>query len=199
MDRPIALGRLREFMRFITAFGKVERAYYIPATDRKENDLEHTCSLALMAWFILSGNNSSLDTGRVLKYALAHDLVEVFAGDTYIYTTDKEHLDGKPGRELAAAEQIARDFPEFADLHPYVLGYMKREDAESRFVYALDKILPIFSIHDDEGRMWKENKVKLQMLIDNKASKVALSPEIEPYFAELVELLTLEEEKMFGA
>ena len=126
-----------------------------------------------------------------------HDLVEVYAGDTYFYSTDEAHVAGKHEREEDARQRIEKEFPEFADLHIVISEYEKRKDPESRFVYALDKIQPVVNIYLDNGRLWKERHVTLAMLIEKKKDKVLLSPEIEEYFNELVVILKEKEAELF--
>jgi len=75
--------------------------------------------------------------------------------------------------------------------------YEKRGDEESRFVYALDKIQPVLNIYTDGGRTWREIGITIQMLIDAKKDKVALSPEVEECFEDLVSLLKKEEKHLF--
>lgn len=198
MKERVPVSNLQKFARLMIDFGKVDRVYYYPGTDRKENDQEHSYFLAMMAWYLVESNGLSLDRGKVLTYALAHDVVEVFAGDTYVYSTDQEHLESKVDRESKAAERLKDEVPEFSPMHDAIEGYVKREDPESRFVYALDKILPLLLIHADGGRSWREHGVKLEMLISNKTSKVALSPDVQPYFDELVGILKREEKEIFG-
>lgn len=196
MGGRLPLSRLQSFLRLITDFGKVERVIYFPGTDRQENDQEHSYSLAMAAWYLIEGNNLSLDLEKVLRYALVHDLVEVFAGDTYIYG-DPKHISTKAEREEEAAKQLVEAHPEFQGLHDSIVEYMKHEDPESKFVYALDKILPVLLIYSDGGRTWKEEGITLEMLVSHKAAKVAVSPEIQAYFNEIVELLAGEKE-IFG-
>jgi putative hydrolase of HD superfamily len=138
-----------------------------------------------------------LDREKVLRYALAHDMVEVYAGDTYLYTEDKALLDSKPERERLAAERLAAEYPEMPELHAALQAYVDRDSAESRFVYALDKIEPILKIYLDGGRTWQEKSITLDMLYQNKKDKVALSPEIQPYFDALMTLLETEKHKLF--
>ncbi len=126
-----------------------------------------------------------------------HDFVEVYAGDTYIYSTNQEELDSKEEREKKAAERLQKELPEFKDLHKLINIYEKRGDEESRFVYALDKIQPVLNIYTDGGRTWKEKGITIKMLVDHKKDKVALSPEIASCFEELVALLKKEEKQLF--
>jgi putative hydrolases of HD superfamily len=186
------LEPLFAFSRFLTKLGKIERAYPIPGTDRPENDVEHSYHLAMLAWYLVTSQKLDLDLHKVLRYALAHDLVEVYAGDTYVYSTDAEHIASKVAREAEAARKIVQEFPEISDMHEALHAYETKADRGARFVYALDKVVPILLIREDGGKMWREKKVTLDMLISNKAPKVAFSPEVEPYFNELVSLLRVE-------
>lgn len=183
------LEALLSFSKLTADLGKIERALYAPGTDRRENDMEHSYHLAMMAWYVIDSEKLDLDLARVMRYALAHDLVEVYAGDTYFYTDDHELMASKPAREQAAAERLAKEFPEFPKLHEALEAYVRRDSRESRFVYALDKLLPVLRGIEDNGRQWHEQGVTLDMLTERKAGKVALSPEVQPYYDALVEFL----------
>lgn len=194
-----SLDRLLSFAKIINELQTVERVIRIKGGGRWENDVEHSYSLAMLAWYILDTERLPLDRDRVFRYALAHDLVEVYAGDTYLYSEDKAFLDSKPERERLAAERLREEFPEIPEMHAAISGYVTKEDAESRFVYALDKIEPILKIYLAGGETWQEKGVTLSMLYESKRDKVALSPEIQPYFDELMQLLRKEEKELFGA
>ncbi|HZZ99759.1 MAG TPA: HD domain-containing protein, partial [Candidatus Paceibacterota bacterium] len=134
-----------------------------------------------------------LDLAKAIKYALIHDFVEVYAGDTYFYGNRK----GKTARERRAAARIKKEFPEFKELHRLIEAYESKRDRESRFVYALDKIVPLYNVYLDNGRYWKKADVSLKILFDKKKSKVAKSPELVKYFDEMVALLRKEEGRLF--
>ena len=193
------LRKLLSFSELITAFGKVERVPFFPGTERCETDIEHSYQLAMLAWYLVSSTKLDLNLSKILQLALAHDLVEVHAGDTYVYSTDTAHLESKKERETAAAKKLAEDFPELHDVHSAIAEYEQRESREARFVYALDKILPLIVNYEGNGIGWKKHGVTLQMLIDKKTTQVALSPEIEPYFNDLIALLRENEGKLFPA
>ena len=185
-------------VRLLNQFRLVERSVRVNNAERFENDVEHSYNLAFLAWYIIADNKLDLDRDLVLKYSLIHDLVEVYAGDTYLFTTNEEERSTKVQRETDAALRLKQEIPEFAELHELIKRYEEREDKESRFVYALDKIQPMLNIYTDNGRTRKETAVTVDMLIEYKKEKVAISPEIEIYFNELIELLRDEEERLFG-
>lgn len=191
------LDRLISFTKILNELQKVERVIRVQGSDRWENDQEHSFSLAMLAWYICETDKLSLDRVKVFQYALAHDLVEVYAGDTYPYTEDQTLSDSKPERERLAAERLAGEFPELPALHAAISGYVAKNDPESRFVYALDKIEPVIKLYLDGGRTWKEKNVTLAMIYKHKKDKVALSLEVQPYFDELMALLKSQESELF--
>ena len=184
-----SLERLLELQRLLSAFNQVDRKAHRKHAGNYvyENDTEHSYNLAITAWF-LAQHFPELDTTKVIAYSLVHDLVEVHAGDTYIYGTPEE-LASKVDREAAALKKLEQDWKDFPELTEAIHSYEERSNNESRFVYALDKIMPIMQIYVHDGYSWDANNVTVEMLHKNKVEKVALSPEIEPYFHELHELL----------
>jgi len=191
------LDKLLQFARTLNVFQSVERVIRVKDQDRWENDMEHSYHLAMLAWYIVDSEKLPLDREKIFRYALAHDLVEVYAGDTYIYSEDASFIESKPERERQAAERLALEFPEIPEIHAAIRGYVSKEDAESRFVYALDKIEPLVKMYLDGGRTWKEKDVTLDMVYDIKKNKVAISPEIQKYFDEFMILLRGEEATLF--
>ncbi|MEX0652148.1 MAG: HD domain-containing protein [Candidatus Paceibacterota bacterium] len=181
-----------KFVTLINKFRDVERLIYATGLDRNENDAEHSYQLAMTAWYILSEGKYTLNKDLIIKYALVHDFVEVYAGDTWFYRSESDNIEKKE-REKQSAIRLNKEFPEFPDFHETIEDYENQIDNEGRFVYALDKLLPIINVYLDKGRNWKKHKVTLQMLIDGKTTKIAVSPEIEAYYKEL--LLILEEHK----
>ena len=182
------LDEVFSFVNLLNDFREVERTIKIKGSDRPENDVEHSYSLAMLAWYLIKANKLSLDFTLVTQYALIHDLVEVYAGDTFIYGS-AEDLESKHKREQEALEKLKGEFPKFPELTSLIDRYDQKMDDEARFVYALDKLHPVINIFLDEGRSWHEENVTLKMILDNKTPKVALDPTIKYYFDELVTLL----------
>ena len=193
------LEKILIFTRLLNEFRNIERMILIKGSDRKENDSEHSYSLAMLAWYITTTYNLPFDKEKILKYALVHDLVEVYAGDTYAYTEDKALLDSKEQREKEAAERLKKEFPEFEELHKLIHEYEQKSDEESKFIYALDKIEPMLYIYLDNGRLWKEYNISLKMSIEHKIEKVSVSPTIKKIFDELLTLLEKDKNTLFNS
>ncbi len=196
MKNNLPLSDLIKFSELLNQFRLVNRKVLVNGENRYENDVEHSYQLTMLAWYIVSSSPINLDLTKVLRYALAHDLVEVYAGDTFAFTDNKELRDSKEQREHEAAERIKKEFPEFQELHQMIEGYEKRKDKESKFVYALDKLQPTIQIYADNGRSWQEASLSLERIFE-KGEKMAISPEVKEWFDELCELLSRKEQELF--
>jgi len=184
----VDIQNLLDFTAFLHLFQKVERTIYATGTDRNENDAEHSYQLAMIAWYVNHTNRFGLNDEKLIKYALAHDLVETYAGDTYFHTADTSLKESKTQRERDALLKIKDEFKGFVELAAYIELYEERTDPESRFIYALDKILPVINIYLDKGRSWQRDKVTYEM-VRTKDEKVAISSEAQTIWQELTELL----------
>jgi putative hydrolase of HD superfamily len=191
------LDRLFSYVRFLNAFRDVERVVRVPGQERWENDVEHSYQLALVAWYIAETGEQELDVNKVLRYALVHDLVEVYAGDVF-FGGSAISQDEKKNREQRAQQQLQERMPEFQQLHNDIAAYEAREDPESRFVYALDKVMPMLQIYLDDGRTWREKGLTLAKIRNYKDEKVTASDSIERLYGELIERLG-EQPELFPA
>lgn len=188
MKKP-DLHRLIELQKLLLAFSQIDRQSHRKHNKGyiNETDTEHSYNLAMTAWF-LAPHFPELDRDLLIRYALAHDLVEIHAGDTNIFAPD-DVIATKRAREMAAAKKLGQDWSDFPDIHGLIERYENRADNEARFIYALDKIMPIMLIYINDGHSWAINTITLEKLHAAKADKVALSPEIKPYYDELYTLL----------
>jgi len=195
-----SLQNLLKFSEFIAQFRMVERTLYLERLKRDENDAEHCCMLALTAWYIIASEKLDLDVGKVMLYALAHDLVETYAGDTGAYSTDPNAHATKEVREHEALLRIEKEFPEFPELIGALNKFEAKEDKEARFVYALDKIQPTIAVYLDGGYSWKKQGITLEQVITKKRDVIAHSDSLVfDYFSQLIALLKKEELELFNA
>ncbi len=195
MNKP-DIHRLLEFQRLLLAFNQVDRMVHRKHGEEfvYENDTEHSYNLAMTAWF-LAEYFPHLDRDKLIRYALVPDLVEVHAGDTYVFDS-LEKLKSKQEREDRALEKLRKDWADFATLAEQISAYEKRDSEEARFIYALDKIMPILQIYIHDGHTWKHEGVSREQLHAVKRDKVAVSAEINNYYEQLYDLL-LKNEHLF--
>jgi putative hydrolase of HD superfamily len=186
-----SLQRVIDLQKLLLTFNNLERTLLLPSVvgkkDRNETDTEHSYSLAMVAWY-LSQNISHLDSNKCIRYALIHDLSELYSGDTFAYDKDATAHATKAARERQGAAKLKQEWPDFPDLAGFLEGYEVREDAESQFVYALDKLMPMVVNLLSEGKSYRLHGVKLDDVKQAKAKKVAASPEINNLYEELITL-----------
>ncbi|MEX0748863.1 MAG: HD domain-containing protein [Candidatus Saccharimonadales bacterium] len=187
MSKP-DITRILEFQKFLLTFRGVKRTLYIPGTDEAENDVDHSYFLALLAWFIAPQIDTELDTNKIIKYALIHDLVETYAGDTFAF--DVAAQADKKEREHQSLIKIKENFSDFPGMIEAIEAYEQRQDRESKFVYALDKMTPAFLSSLDGGRCWIENEITFEAAGAYDAPKVAISGDVMPYYEALQEYLS---------
>src|SRR5215217_6371646 len=134
--------RVINLQRLLLAFHSLERTLPLPTRpdgiERNETDTEHSYSLAMTAWF-LTQDLPHLETDKCIRYALAHDLVEIHSGDTFAYDKDVHRHASKTERERLALAKIQHEWPDFLQMTEAIIDYETRADIESRFIYALDK------------------------------------------------------------
>lgn len=167
---------------------------WVKGEEAYENDSEHSFQLAMIALYIIEENKLFLDAYKCMGLALVHDILEVHAGDTYIYGND---ISDKAEHETAAIERLKKDWPKQKLMHALIDEYEAKETAEAKFVYALDKLVPILNNYLDDGRNWKQDGITLSQLQSKKVNKISLDQGIAEYYQQIVGLLYSKPE-LFG-
>lgn len=188
---------LLDFVDFTHEFREVIRVARSPHAERFENDSEHSYQLAMIAWYLIETDKLKLNRELCLMYALAHDLVEIYAGDTYVFDKNKKNHDSKKDRERKALDKIKKRFPKFKKLARIIHQYEQKRDEESKFIYALDKFMPPVQIYQENGKLWNEKSISLDMIIENKDHKIAVSMAVYKYWKELRKGIELNRASIF--
>ena len=183
----VSIGEVIRFNELLLQLQRVRRHIWIPGREARENDVEHSYQLAMMAWYINDAAQLGLDTEELLKCASVHDLVEVYAGD--IPVLDHAARVGKHKREVEAAARIAAEFSDFPDLGVWMNRYLACEDEASQFIYALDKIMPMIMVYLQGGTSWRDLHYGMEEILDHKHDKVRKSPYVQKLFQQLAEVL----------
>ena len=105
--------------------------------ERLESDAEHTFSCCLLALKIIEDRKLDLNTEKVLKMMLFHELGEIDVGD--ITPVDKITKEEKFRREKIAIERIAKVF-EMPEILSLWLEFEENKTAEAQFCKMLDKL-----------------------------------------------------------
>lgn len=153
------IQELINYISFLNKFSSIKRFVKISKDDDFESDSEHSYQLALVGWYVSEKLGLELDIKLILKYALVHDLVEVYAGDTDPHGDDIEFILSKEQREQEAIRIIAKMYPDFHSLQESIARYESLVDNESKYIYLLDKILPIINTYLTKNSYYRERGV----------------------------------------
>ena len=175
----IAADSIASIIRFILECDKlkaVERRTIPAGLTRRENSAEHSWSLALLAMVLIPSIDPSLDSLRVLKMLIVHDIVEIDAGDTFCYADQA----GKEEREQVAAERIFGLLPPEAsgELMELWREFEEGTSKEAAFANAMDRILPLLQNHANGGGSWIEHGISLEQVLGRAGKIAAVSPEL---------------------
>lgn len=144
-----------EFVLVIDEMKNVLRRNLVVDGSRRENDAEHSWHLAMLAMILEEYSSQKVDIERVLKITLVHDLVEVYAGDTFAYDAkgNKDKLD----REIEAANRLfgMLDPVQGAEIRALWDEFEAKETAESRYANAVDRLQPLLLNYMTNGHTWK--------------------------------------------
>jgi putative hydrolase of HD superfamily len=116
-----------------------------------------------MAIVLAEHANEPLDVGKVIRMVLIHDIVEIDAGDTYIYDVQGD----KAERERRAAERIFGLLPPDQDEEFRTLWneFESATTPEARFASALDRFIPQLHNFHTQGRSWKEHGITSERVL----------------------------------
>ena len=192
-----SLDSIIKFTKLLNDFRQTRRALLVVGEDRCENDVEHSYMLAMSAWHLIELHKLNLDLSLSIKYALVHDLPEVYTGDVSAFAS-KEEIDQNCKKEPGAIDKLQKEFPETEELHSLIAAYVSKRDEESKFIYALDKVLPMLNNYTDKGRSWKKDHITFDMMVNYKKDKVSLSKEVELVFKDLIKVLRDRESEFFN-
>ena len=162
---PERLRRQLEFILEIDRLKSVLRQSYLIDSDRHENSAEHSWHLAVAAMVLAEHAKEEIDVSKVIRLVLVHDLVEIDAGDTFIY--DDAGNVGKAGREQKAANRLFGVLPEEQGQTFMALWreFEDRQTPDAKFAFALDRLMPILHNVFTQGRSWKEHGIRQEQAL----------------------------------
>ena len=155
-----------EFVILLEEMKKINRQTKIIGLNRRENDAEHSWHVATMSMFLQHYSKSKVDVNKVIQMLLIHDLVEIFAGDTFAY--DSSGYEDKFKSESDAMEKLKtylnKEMGEM--LESLWMEFENMESNESKFANAMDRLQPMLSnICCGEHSTWVEKKIKLSQVL----------------------------------
>jgi putative hydrolases of HD superfamily len=186
-----SMDRLSSQLKFASEAGQLKavlRQTMLTDPARRENSAEHSWHIVVMAMALAEHAPHGTDINRVISMLALHDIVEVDAGDLFVYAAEADQ-ERQHAAERAAADRIfallpadqAEAFRELWD------EFEERVTPEARFARALDRLQPMLENTKAGGGTWREHGVRADQVL----AKVALiedgSANLGRYARELVE------------
>ncbi len=152
----IRLDQQLKFSAEIDKMTGVFRRTLLIDKSRRENDAEHSWHIAVMAMLFEEYAIEKVDVGRAAEMCVVHDLVEIYAGDTFAY--DPKGNEDKEKREAEAAERLFKQLPEEQGVMIRELWeeFDAMETADARYAACLDRIQPFLHNTLTDGHTWVE-------------------------------------------
>ncbi|MEY9214185.1 HD domain-containing protein [Thermobifida halotolerans] len=162
--------RLTSQLRFVLEVDKLKRVLrrsLLVDGARRENSAEHSWHVAVLARVFAEYAPEGTDIERVVNMLLLHDIVEIDAGDTFVY--DSAAVDSQAERESAAADRIFALLPEDQAVWARKLWdeFEERRTPESRFARAVDRLSPLLANWHTEGTLWQQFRVSKSDVLKN--------------------------------
>lgn len=179
MDR---LDMQLKFTAEIDKMTSVLRRTVLLDKSRRENDAEHSWHIAVMALLFEEYASEPVDIGHAIKMCVVHDLIEIYAGDTFAY--DVEGNKSKAEREKKAADRLFALLPEEQGAYIRALWeeFDGMETADSKYAACLDRIQPFFHNTLTEGHTWVESGTTDRAAVEKRMSIVKeFMPKVYPW------------------
>ena len=161
------LNQQLDFLYEVDKMKSVLRQTLILDKSRHENTAEHSWHFALMTVvFFEYCQLDNVDLNRVIRMALIHDLVEIYAGDTFAY--DVKGNEEKELREQQAADKIFSMLPpdQAKEYRTLWEEFDKMDTNDAKYASAIDRLHPFLSNSKSEGYTWSKHNVTLDQVYE---------------------------------
>lgn len=179
------ITQISEFLLHFDLLKSVNRRTYINGGERVENSAEHSWHLAIACWAFAELLQQDFDLLKLIKLALVHDVGEIGAGDTFLYSSKRgeahvaerscvKDIASHPGNPISDFEALWEE---------QELGLSK----EAKLLKVIDRLLPFLHNITSEGQAWKDNSIKKAQVMKMHQFIEDESPEIYAWFVAKVD------------
>lgn len=189
-NKTVNLERFQQQIAFIIEIDKMKtelRKNILVDKSRRENDAEHSWHIAVMAMLLAEYSDLSVDMLKVIKILLVHDIVEIYAGDTFFYD-EQANLD-KAEREQAAADRIFAMLPaeQGQELRSLWEEYEAQQTGEALYAGAMDRLQPFLLHYYTQGQVWREENVTSEKIYKRIGSLERSMPRLWPVIDSMIQ------------
>lgn len=176
MESALSPSRIDQQLRFLLeadSLKGIERHNRILDGSRNENSAEHSWHLTLMALTLAEHAPVGTDICHVIQILIAHDLVEIHAGDHWVGNSDSAEVATK---ERAAAVKLFHLLPygQAGRLASLWDEFELRQTPEARFARAMDALHPMLMVWGPGGTDHVHTPLTATSMRDMK--RVSLEP-----------------------
>ena len=152
--------RLDQQLRFTAEIDKMTsilRRTMLIDGSRRENDAEHSWHIAVMALIFEEYAAEPVDISRAVKMCVVHDLIEIYAGDTFAY--DAAGNADKAEREAASADKLFAQLPaeQGADIRALWEEFDAMQTPDAKYAACMDRLQPFLHNTLTGGHTWVES------------------------------------------
>ena len=175
------MERFKKQVDFLLEIDKVKntlRMTSIADGSRRENDAEHSWSLAMMAVLFAEHVDENIDLLKVIKMVLIHDLVEIYAGDTFCF--DETGMQDKEAREQASADKIfgLLEQDQGQELRTLWEEFESCETIEAEYAAMLDRLQPLIMNYVNEGGTWAQHNISVEQVYKRNQITLEKGPQV---------------------
>lgn len=173
--------RLNQQLKFTAEIDKmtsVLRHTLLIDGSRRENDAEHSWHIAVMALLFEEYAIEKPNVGRAVKMLVVHDLIEIYAGDTFAF--DKKGNETKELREKQAADKLFSQLPceQGLEIRSMWEEFDAMETVDSKYANCMDRIQPFLHNTLTGGHTWCEASASRAMVEKRMAIVKTFMPEV---------------------
>ncbi len=186
-----AQKRLKQQLDFLAEIDKMKsivRMNILIDRSRREDDAGHSWHMAMCALVLFEhAKEPDLDLLKILKMCLVHDLVEIYAGDTYCY--DQVGNQSKAAREQASANRLFAQLPieQGSEYRALWDEFDAMETKEGLYAAAVDRIQPFLLNYYTDGHTWQFASVGVEDLLGRLAPVRDALPALWETLLEMIE------------
>jgi len=154
-----------QFLAEIDKMKSIQRQTLLIDKSREETDAEHSWHFALMAITLFEyADVERVDLHRVVQMALVHDLVEIYAGDTFAY--DEKGYESKEEREAEAADKLFSLLPseQATEYRALWEEFDRMESPDALYASAIDRLQPFLNNYLTNGHTWVKHSVSVDQV-----------------------------------
>ena len=159
--------RLDMQLKFTAEIDKMTSVYrrtLLVSGERRENDAEHSWHIAVMALLFKEYCIEEPDVEHAIKMLVVHDLVEVYAGDTFAY--DDQGNASKEEREKEAADKLFSQIPpeQGTEIRSLWEEFDAARTTDAKYAACLDRLQPFLHNTLTEGHTWREGHTRREQV-----------------------------------